>query len=203
MKFMVRMAVLFYSTMIMFLGCLLIVLVMNWVSLTDVMTTLYVTYYDEKLRLIVGIVAVGFLVLNYFLANAVSEFRLRGKNLAFDNPAGRVTLSVLALEDLVRRVISRTPEVKDVRSRIHIGKKGLKVHTRIILNADVNIPETTARLQDAVKRRLQDTIGLDESVYVQIHVDKIIPNKPKGSKLRLPHEEDPARPAVPFEGYRA
>ena len=108
------------------------------------------------------------------------------------------------MEDLVKRVIAGVPEVKEVRSSITAGKRGLNVEARIILNKDVNIPEMTSRLQEVVKRKVQNTIGLEEEVVVRVHVFKIIPSHK--AKQNKPKEEDDAEVednAVPFQGYRA
>ena len=115
------------------------------------------------------------------------------------------SVSLTAMEDLVRRAISMVPEVKDVRSSITAGKKGLSINSRLVLNADVNIPEMTSRLQDLVKRKIQDTIGIEETVVVRVHIVKITP---EGKARRHKHKdkeekEQTSEPTVPFQGYRA
>ena len=59
----------------------------------------------------------------------------------------------------------------------------------------------TAQLQDLVKRKILDTIGLEEAVIVRIDVVKIVSddNKPQ----RKIEKKDDFEPTVPFQGYRA
>jgi uncharacterized alkaline shock family protein YloU len=202
MKVTVRLAVLFYMTTMLFIGCFTVLFVSNLIPFQDVMNTLQYIYYDENMRGVFGIVAAGMLLINYIFARSISGNQERGKTIAFDNPAGRVSVSLVAMEDLVRRVIARVPEVKEVRSSITAGKKGLSINSRLVLNADVNIPEMTSRLQDLVKRKIQDTIGIEETVVVRVHIVKIIPDNKARRHKEKEENETPPEPTVPFQGYR-
>jgi uncharacterized alkaline shock family protein YloU len=74
----------------------------------------------------------------------------------------------------------------------------------LILRAEGSIPEVTSRVQDLVKKKVQNTIGLDESIEVAIFVGKILPDQGKEktvSKKEEPEEEKQQN--VPFQGYRA
>ncbi len=202
---MLRFAVLFYMALVLVGCCLVLLFVLHQVPLVDVLDGLTLVYTDDQLRLIFGAAAVIVLVKNYFFSRMVAGTRQREKTIAFDNPAGRVSVSVSAIEDLARRVIIQIPEVKDVRVNVLAGKGGLNVEARLVLNTEVNIPEMTASLQDLVRRRVQDTIGMEETVTVKVHVVKI---RPKAGKVRPSKEKNPAagaadQPAVPFQGYRA
>ena len=135
--------------------------------------------------------------------NVFSDKQQRGKTIAFDNPSGRVSVSLSAMEDLVKRVIAGVQEVREVRSSITVGKKGLNVEARIILNRDVNIPEMTSRLQELVKRKIQNTIGLEEDVVVRVHVFKIIPSRKTKQSKAKDDDAEVSDNAVPFQGYRA
>lgn len=203
MRFMVRMAVLFYVTTILFLGCWLLLFVLNWVRLQEISTFLNLVYSHPQLRLIVGVIALAVLFINFLFWRAIVGEQQRGKTIAFDNPSGRVSVSLSALEDLVRRVISRVPEVRDVRSAISASKKGLLIEAMLTLNTDVNIPEMTSRLQETVKKRIQAMIGIEEEITVRVHVVKIVPDrlKEKAGKDERSSEDD-SEPRIPFHGYR-
>lgn len=203
MKLMVRFAFLFYFITALFLGVSLGLFVLNLVPFSDVADLLFVIYYDPQLRIIFGIIALALLMKNYIFAKVIFGTQQKGKIIAFDNPAGRVSVSLTAMEDLIRRVIARVPEVKEVKSAITAGKKGLEVESRLILNADVNIPEMTSKLQDIVKRKIQNTIGIEEEVIVRIHVVKIIPDN-KARRRKIDNDDDAeSETNVPFQGYRA
>jgi len=104
--------------------------------------------------------------------------------IAFDNPGGRVSVSLNAIEELIKRIISRFSEVREVKSRVSVSRKGLHIKVRLILRAEGSIPEVTSRVQDAVKSKIQDTIGIDEPIDVAIYVGKILPDQGKEKHTR-------------------
>lgn len=203
MTILTRFAVLFYVTLVLFLSCFLLLFVLHKIDLNQIMDALAVIYFDETLRQIVGAAAAALLLVNFVFYRLFSVNIHRDKIIAFDNPAGRVTVSLAALEDLVKRTIVRLSEIKDVRMNISASKKGLKIKSRLILRSEVNIPEITSKVQDVIRKKIQDMIGIDEPLNVTIYVGKIIPEAIKGK--RPPKEEEPeetASPPVPFQGYR-
>ncbi|MCK5580919.1 MAG: alkaline shock response membrane anchor protein AmaP [Candidatus Omnitrophica bacterium] len=209
MKIISRLAVMFYVVFVLILGVFLGLFALHgfpWlldVSYPTLERFLMIIYFDFQARVIIGVAAIVLLFVNYVFMRTISVNSKREKTIAFDNPAGRVSVSLGALEDLTRRVIARVPEVKEVRSTITAGKKGLEVSTRLVLNTEVNIPEMTAKLQDVVKRKVQGTIGLEENVRVRVHVIKIIPEVISKKRKEIEPKDTGIEPAVPFQGYRA
>ena len=170
----------------------------------DVQDVLWVVYNEDKFRIIFGGVAVLLLMKNHFYSRAILGVQQKEKNIAFNNPSGRVSVSLAAMEDLIRRIVARISEVREARPIIVKTSKGLDISMRAVLNTEANIPEITARLQDLIKRKIEDTIGIDEPVIVKIDVVKIIPEDrgaAKRNKKENPGVDEP--PSVPFQGYRA
>ncbi len=204
MKFLTRIAVLFYVTFVMFLSAFALLFVLNYIELQNVYNMFSMIYYDEALRSIFAVAACALLFLNYIFYRAFTVNIRREKTIAFDNPAGRVSVSLGAIEDLTKRVVSRISEVREVKSKISATKKGLQIKIKLILRAEGSIPEVTSRVQDLVKRKVQDTIGLDEPIEVAIFVGKILPDQ--GREKRPAKKEEPKKEPeknIPFQGYRA
>lgn len=202
MRVVARLGVLFYMSMLLLIGCALIAFALHLVPVEETSLLMDQLYRDRNARWIIAAVAVLILVKNYVYARAILGDQQREKTIAFDNPAGRVSVSLVAMEDLTRQVILLAPEVKEARVDVLAGKKGVDVVARLVLNADVNIPEITARLQDSVRSKIQDIIGLEETIAVRIHVVKIVPQEAKTRRGKEPKAE-PQDPTIPFQGYRA
>ena len=179
MKLLTHLAVLFYVTIILFVGCFMLLFVLNLLDFSYLVNVLRIAYTDHNLRIILGIVALVLLLKNFIYAQAISDRKQREKTIAFDNPSGRVTVSLMAMEDLVKR--------------------GLDVSTQLTLKSDVNIPDVTANLQEAIRRKIQDTIGLEEPVNVRMHVMKITTDDIKTKSF----EKTTPERSMPFQGYRA
>jgi uncharacterized alkaline shock family protein YloU len=202
--FIKRLTVLLYVTIIMFLGCGIALFALHVVKFNEVFLFAYATYHDRDLRLIVGILGGVILLSNFFFYKYFSVNVHRDKIIAFDNPSGRVSVSLVAMEDLIRRLVLKSPEIKDVRVKITARKKGLDVRTRLVLRSESRIPDMTANIQERIKRKIQDTIGLEEPVDVSIYVGKILGEKQKSRAVVEPSDEadDTMPPEVPFRGFR-
>ena len=205
MRFWARVGLFFYMFTIILLSFGIAVFVFNFVPFQDVIDVLWIIYNEQEFRILFGGLAALMLIKNHFYSRAISGAYQKQKTIAFDNPSGRVSVSLEALEDLIRRVVARVPEVKEARPFIVATGKGLDISVRLVLNSEANIPDLTARLQDLIKRKVQDTIGIDEDVVVKIDVIKIIPEDRSNDKRGKKNKEDQNldEPTVPFQGYRA
>jgi len=199
-----RIAVLFYVTMVLFFGSFVFLFVLNYIDIRNVHQLLAVIYSDETLRIIFAGSAFILLILNYAFYQTFSVSRHKGGTIAFDNPSGRVNISLAAIEDLIKRAIVQTPEVREVKSKITVSKKGLQIRTTLVLRAEGSIPEVTSRVQELIKKKVQEAIGLDEPIDVSIFVGKILTDQGR-EKRQAKKEKEPKDPEqnVPFQGYRA
>lgn len=202
MKFFTGIGLLFYVATITLVSTAAILLVTHTVPLDEINNYLAVTYADSHIRAIVGGVAAALIFLSFIFARIISGGRQKERTIAFDNPAGRVSVSLGAVEDLVRRLIYKIPEIKEVKSHIIATKKGIEVDIRLILKTDVNIPDMTSKLQDLVRSRIQETLGVEEVVIVRIHVAKIVTDDVKSKRSRVESGEKDSESPVPFHGYR-
>lgn len=199
-----RIAILFYVTMVLFLSSFILLFVLNYIDVRSVYQLMSIIYSDETLRIIFAVLAAVLLLFNYVFYQAFTVSGQKGGTIAFDNPSGRVNVSLLAIEELIKRVVIKIPEVREIKSKISASKKGLQIKITLTLKAEGSIPEVTSRVQELVKKRVQEAIGLDEPIGVNIYVGKILPDQ--GNEKRQPkREEAPKEPEgnVPFQGYRA
>lgn len=206
MRLITKIALLFYTVVIVLLVAFAMGLAFKLIPVNYVSLIANIIYEDQQLRMILALTAVLVFSFNILFNQAIAGKEFREKNIAFDNPSGRVSVSLTAMEDLIRRVVGRMNGVKDVRS-VHIiaSKRGLDVKLNLALFSDVSIPEATGQMQETVKRKISDTIGLEETVTVRVDVTKISGdeghNRAKEKDVRS--KVDALEPTVPFQGYRA
>ena len=149
--------------------------------------------------LILGLISLLIILISISFTQSVLGKMQREKNIAFPTPSGEVSISLAAVEDLIKRLTIQVPEVKNLRPDVIVGKKGVLVNLRLDLRSETNIPELTERLQELVKGKIQTLLrGIDEPILVKIHVAKIIAQEDKGKKKNDP---EPAEPGIPFYGY--
>ena len=199
MDFLKRVILLFTVSILMIFATALLVFSFNLVDWNLIYPHFYWAYHDDHFRIFVGSVAGTALFFTYLLYQFFSVNIHRDKIIAFDNPSGRVTLSLFAMEDLIKRLVTRLDEVKDAKVTITALRKKLTANVRLVLGSEVNIPEITSEIQTLVYKKIQDTIGIEEPINVTVYVGKIFPERVKDTADKKTLEEE----TLPFKGYRA
>lgn len=199
MWLMTRFAIVFYVSILWMTSLVVILFVLHGFDFETVQRLLFWVYNDRNLRIIAGAIALGFILLSILLENLIYGRRRMERTIAFDNTSGEVTVSLVALEDLIKSLTSQLPEVKDIKPFLMATKKGIDAEIKLTLKRQVNIPDLTARLQDLIRRKIEEVIGMEGKINIRIHVAKMILEDIK-SKRSMDAVDNPQ---VPFHGYRA
>jgi len=137
--------------------------------------------------------------MSFLLARLIYGSHRRERTIAFENPTGAVTVSLTALEDLIKRLIGQMPEIKEIRPYMIATRKGLEVDIKLVLRHEVNIPELTARFQDLVRRKIEEAVGMEGKINIRVHVTKISLEDMKSKNK----DEFQSPVQAPFHGYRS
>jgi uncharacterized alkaline shock family protein YloU len=181
MRFISGLTLFFYTLVFFLVGGLFIVISLDFVPVDSLKEAIDLIYASSNARLALGITGVLLLFISALVVQITMGRIQREKTIAFENPDGQVTISLSAIEDFIKRSLKQLPEVKELRPNVRAGKKGITIVNRVILFSDVNIPETTEKIQNIVKTRVQDMLGVEEQINIKVHVVKIV------------HKEEPAR----------
>ena len=204
MRFFYNLGVYFYVTVLTMLGFLMIVLStlpLNLLKVQDITTALeFLSNNAYNSSLILGLAGALLIILTFFFAHLLTGKIQKEKTIAWNNPTGQVTIALSAVEDLIKRLTINIPEVKESRSDVIAGKKGeLNVDLRIILRSETNIQELTGNLQEMVKNKIQEILGLEGTVTVRVHVAKIISHDSRDRAIK--EDADFKKPTIPFQSY--
>jgi len=86
-----------------------------------------------------------------------------------DTEMGELRISLVAVRNFVKRVVSKVPGVKNVKAGVSLGEEGLRVALELRVGMDANVPELADKLQKAVSSYVWDVAGISfESVTVSI-----------------------------------
>ena len=86
-----------------------------------------------------------------------------------DTGMGEVRISLTAVRNLVMRVASRIPGVREVRSSVIQGDSGIRVSLVLKVAVDANLPELADKVQKAVSSYVRDIVGVNvENVKVSV-----------------------------------
>jgi hypothetical protein len=202
MRLFIRLAIFFYVFVLSLVGFTALLVLAHFVDYVAYLDFLKFIYQDGNASTIAGAIIASTLLISLVFARVIYGRQEQERLIHFDNPLGRVTISLSAIEDLIRRLVVHTPQIKEIRPAIISTKKGLEIEIRLVLRSDVNIPEMTADLQDIIKRKVQDVIGSEETVNICVHVIKIAPESSRQGK-GSDDEGQSIGSSIPFHGYRA
>jgi hypothetical protein len=199
MKFFTILGIMFYAAVITVIGLTFIVFALNLLLPQEINHLLIYAQGSSHSRLIIGFSGILLILISFSFAQIILGRFQREKTIAFTTSSGQVTISLSAVEDLIRRLAGVIPEIKELRPNVVANKKGIIADMRIVLRAEANIPELTSRLQDITKSKIQEILGLEEQVIIRIHVAKISHDQKEMRNKRDFNKEDAS--AIPFSGY--
>jgi uncharacterized alkaline shock family protein YloU len=150
------------------------------------------TYMNTNWRIVAGIAGIVLVLIGISVIQMLVARYQREKNIAFNNPNGQVSISLMAVEDFIRRVGDQIRDVKELKSDVVAGRKGVEISCRVTLWADSNIPEATEKIQGVIKSRIQEMLGIEEAIVVKVHVTKIVPRPEQKKKTQ--------EPQIPYRG---
>jgi len=199
MKFLSILGILFYSAVITLIGLVLIVFALNFLLPQDVNNFLVYLQESPNSRIIMGLVGALLILISFSFAQIILGKFQREKTIAFSTSGGQVTISLSAVEDLIRRLAGVIPEIKELRPNVVANKKGIIADMRVVLRSEANIPELTSRLQDIARSKIQEVLGLEEQIIIRIHVAKIA-HDDRDNRRRKDFDKE-VKPTIPFGGY--
>lgn len=151
-------------------------------------------FADYWLRIVVGMLGILFILMCFSYLQRILQRSRRDKSLIFESEQGKVSITLFAIEDMLRKILELRPEVSHIRVRVVLKKKCIEVMTRGILTAEVNLIEFTKEIQESVKEKMHTLLGEDKEVQVNLEIRKVAIGAKKG--LIEEHE-----PEIPFRNY--
>jgi len=191
--------ILFYASVLILIGVILIAFSFNILQTEDMNNLcMYIKQSGTNARIIVGLSGLLLILISFSFAQLILGRFQREKTIAFTTPTGEVTVALSAVEDLIKRLSNILPEIKELRPDVIATKKGIIVTLRVVLRSEANIPELTSHLQDITKSKIQEVLGLEEPIIIKIHIAKIISFEEKDKRKKDVFKEEPP---IPYGGY--
>lgn len=192
--------IIFYAAVLILVGVGLIIVSLNMVYPDRISDFLFYLQDTGHLRVIAFLAGCLLILISVSFAQAILGKFQSEKTYAFSTASGEVTISLSAIEDLIRHFVVILPEIKELKPDVITTRKGnIVVNLKVTLRSEANLPELTARLQEITKTKVQEVLGLEEQqVLIRIHIAKIISREEKDRKRREIEKEEPP---IPFGGY--
>lgn len=198
MRIFTVLGIFFYAALLVLIGIILIIFSLNLFRSLDIIAVLDYIQSNTNSRIITGLSGLLLIVISFSFAQLILGRFQREKTIAFTTASGEVTIALSAVEDLIKRLNHVIPEIRELRPDVIATKKGIMVDLRVILKAEANIPELTARLQEITRSKIQEVLGIEEQILIKIHVAKIISTDEKDRRRKESGKEEGP---VPFGGF--
>ncbi|MGI6595725.1 MAG: alkaline shock response membrane anchor protein AmaP [Elusimicrobia bacterium] len=102
------------------------------------------------------------------------DYIYRTKVITFDNPGGKLKISLRAIEDYIHSMLMKQIQgIRSLKVNNSLSSKGLETKIRIKLYAHLNIPEICAKIQEITKDYLQDAVGIERISNIEVFVTSI------------------------------
>ncbi len=160
-------------------GWLLVWLALDPSNPRELHAVLSVVAGSMRWRWTVGIVGIVAVLFSFVVIHLVFGRIQRQRTIAFENADGPVTVSLSAIEDFIRRLTIRLPEVKELKPDVLARKKQINIFLRATLWSDANIPQASERIQTLVRSRVHSMLGIEEPINVSVHIRKIVAREEK------------------------
>jgi len=95
-----------------------------------------------------------------------------------ESAMGQIRVSILAIENLVVKVVTQVNGVREVKPRIVSVSQGVGVQVRAVVTPDINIPDTSVKIQNLVKEKVFEVTGVAVN-NVKVTIDNISAHKPR------------------------
>jgi len=201
MRFLGGLTLFFYTLVFFLVGGSFIVIAANVIPLNTIIDTFNTFYSNTDVRVILGATGVLLIFISIMVVQITVGVIKKEKTIAFENPDGQVTISLTAIEDFIKRSIKQIAEVKESRPSVRASKKGITIVNRVVLFSDANIPEVTEKMQGMMKTRVQEMLGVEEPVEIQINVTKIVHREDRPKDIKKEDNVPPFRGTIEYSSF--
>ncbi len=107
---------------------------------------------------------------------ALSEFRTRKREryLAFDNEGGTVSISTEAIADYIAKLAPEFPSIVRMRPNVRPRRGGVDLLVDLRVKAGSQVHEMCGLLQQRVRERVVEGLGITEVRRVEVNVRDIV-----------------------------
>lgn len=178
MKFLEKIALIIYSSIMLIVSIILCLLVFGWLDTDLVGNIITATIVGETSSKIVLGVSVIFILLSIkciFFDSNTNEKNTDRQGVLLENESGKLMISKETIQNLVNSVALNFQSAEDVTTRVELDRENnVKVFVNLIVNEEAVIKDLSANLQARIKEKVKTATDL-EVKEVNITVKKVAP----------------------------
>lgn len=166
MKFIEKVSLTIFATIILIFCLILSLMVFNWVEIYNAYYFLqYIisTPTATNITLIVSIVLMLLAIKCIFFPSYSKEKAEKSEGILLENESGKLLISIETIENLVKGVISGFENVKSTSCKVKLDKQinNVAIDLNLIVTSDTIIKDLSANLQARVKEVIKKTTDIE------------------------------------------
>lgn len=123
-------------------------------------------------RFIVGLIGAAFFIVSVRLIVVPFKRRGGGQPVVHETALGEVSISLDAVENLVRKTARSIKGVREIKAVVSHTKDGLKILLSGTISPEVSVPEVSEEIQSQVRSYVKRVVGV-EPVDIRLEVENI------------------------------
>ena len=155
------------------IGSLLIMVALHMVAWEDMINDLEKIYGNPQVAFNAFLIGVFFIFMGLAFAKIIIKQTRYAGGLIYTGPMGRTTVSISAIEDVVRKATRRYPEILTFKLKCRGYEKKVEVKLGLIVHSGVVVADFTEELKKEILTRLERALGLSNEVEVFINIRNI------------------------------
>jgi len=179
--------VLIYIILSLVVGSLLLGLSLEIVNVNALADYLNEVLSDFSLNLSLALIGAILILFCLRYIHAFFHRSRKDKTITFESPQGKVSITLFAIEDMLKKMLEEKSEISHIKPRVLLRKNNVEVNTKGVLTTEVNLVEFTKEIQQNVKEKIHSLLGEDKKVKVNLEIRKLsLGNKSGFRKKKSP-----------------
>lgn len=159
------------------LGSLLLIISLRIVTMEDIFSSvreLYQGFWNSFEAFLIGFlfICVGLAFARILIVKARSD-----DSLVYQSAMGRITVSLAAIEDIVRKALKKFLVIKECKVKTNVQDSELEVILRLTLWSALSIPDLIRDVQEEVRQKLSRVLGMEYPLQIKAEVVKVEEHK--------------------------
>ena len=155
-------------------GSLMIIVSLHVLSMEDALLKVQYIYDDPWKSLQTGVTGILFIFVGIILSKSLVKLIRRDDEVVLYGKWGYMTVSLRAIDDLVKKVLQRFDVVKEVKTETEVEGNNLKIIAHLSVVSGWNLPELIDVIQNDISGRINKMLGGGIQLELAVNVTKII-----------------------------
>ncbi len=171
------------SIIFMSTGLVLIFILNNLITVQDVINFFEQFHIKTNINLLLNILGAVNFLLGLIMFQIIRPSGDKKKAIVYKTDKGEVRILLGAIEDYIVKVASRIKEVRDIKTRIKVNGKNLKVYCKVLLKSEGGVAFPVEKIQERIEEELRRMLGIEINISVNVNIVKVSVDRDHSSSI--------------------